>query len=233
MIKAVIFDLDNTLIDFLKFKRVSMEEAVDAMIDAGLDISKKKALRIIYGIYNEFTMEDSNIFQKFLEKVNGSIDYKILAYGINAYRKARFGVISPYPRTVSTLIKLKENGIKLAIVSDAPKIKAWLRLTSMRIDPLFDIVVTYDDTGEYKPSRKPFVKAIEALNLKPEDCMMVGDSIERDIEGARNIGMKTCFAKYGCSSLERDNYGKEINLNNKTWDCEAERIEDILEIVLK
>ena len=47
-IKAVLFDVDNTLIDFMKMKRACCEAAIDAMIDAGLNMSKKDALKVLY-----------------------------------------------------------------------------------------------------------------------------------------------------------------------------------------
>ena len=119
-IKAIIFDLDNTLIDFMKMKRISIEEAIDAMIDAGLNLPKKKALDLLYKLYEEKGLEDPHIFQKFLLKVTGKVDHKKLAYAIVAYRNARTGFLHPYPGTKRTLIKLKEKGLKLAIVSDAP-----------------------------------------------------------------------------------------------------------------
>ena len=137
------------------------------------------------------------IFQHFLKKVTGKVDYKELAYAINAYRNARAAVLTPYPGTKSTLIKLKEKKMKLAIVSDAPKLKAWLRLTAMKIDDFFDVVVAKEDTGRTKPSRLPFRAALGNLKLKPEECLMVGDMPDRDMKGARALGMKTCFAKYG------------------------------------
>ena len=197
MLKAVIFDLDNTLIDFMKFKEVSCSNAVDAMIDAGLKIPKKKALEVIYKLYDRYTMEDPLIFQHFLKKVTGRVDYKELAYAINAYRMARTAVLTPFPGTKRTLIRLKEKGMKLAIVSDAPKIKAWLRLTAMKIDDFFDVVVAKEDTGRLKPSRLPFRAALKKLNLKPEECLMVGDMPDKDIRGARALGIKTCYAEYG------------------------------------
>ena len=51
MIKAVIFDLDNTLIDFMKFKRISCEAAINAMIDAGLDVNKDIAMDNLFNLY--------------------------------------------------------------------------------------------------------------------------------------------------------------------------------------
>jgi len=211
MIKAVIFDLDNTLIDFLKMKRIAVEEAVEAMIDAGLNIPKKKALDELYKIYYKEGLEDPRIFQKFLKKVTGKIDYRKLAYAIVAYRSARIGFLHPYPGTKATLMKLKQKGLKLAIVSDAPKLKAWIRLANMRIDDFFDIVVGLEDTGRLKPSRLPFRAALKQLKVKPEQCLMVGDRPGKDMRGARKLGMKTCFARYGFKGKAKGKWDYEIN----------------------
>ncbi len=201
--KAIIFDLDNTLIDFMKIKRIACEEAIDAMIDAGLKIPKQKALKIFYEIYYQEGLEDSKIFQKFLKHVTGKVDYKKLAYAIVAYRQARTGFLHPYPGTKRTLIKLKEKGMKLAILSDAPKLKAWIRLAGMGLDDFFDVVVALEDTGRTKPSRLPFRAALKQLKLKPEQCIMVGDRPTRDILGAKKLKMKTAFAKYGTDGREK------------------------------
>ena len=220
MIKAVIFDLDNTLIDFMKFKRISCEEAIEAMIDAGLSLPKKKALDELYKIYFKEGLEDPRIFQKFLKKVTGKVDYKKLAYAIVAYRQARAGFLHPYPGTKRMLIQLKEKGLKLAIVSDAPRLKAWIRLVNMKIDDFFDVVVALEDTGRLKPSRMPFRAAIKELKVKPNECLMVGDRPGRDMKGARALGMKTCFAKYGFEGKAK---GK--------WDFEIGEISELVKII--
>ena len=142
-------------------------------------------------------MEDPKIFQKFLIKVIGKVDYRILAYGVVAYRKMRTGFLEPYPHTQYTLLQLKGKGLKLGIVTDAPRLKAWLRLASMKIADFFDVVVTYEDTGRLKPHRLPFMAALKKLNVKPDECLMVGDMPQRDIIGAQELGIKTCFARYG------------------------------------
>jgi putative hydrolase of the HAD superfamily len=197
MIKAVLFDLDNTLIDFMKMKRLSCEAAIDAMIDNGLKISKKKAMKILFKLYDKYGWEYQKIFQVFLKEVLGKIDYKIMAAGIVAYRRIKEGLLYSYPGVSSTLEELRKRGYKLAILSDAPRIQAWIRLTAMGIHDKFDAVITFDDTKEKKPSRKPFLLAMKKLRVSPKECVMVGDSIKRDLKTAKKLGMITVLAVYG------------------------------------
>ncbi len=206
MIKAIILDLDNTLIDFLKMKRISIDEAVSAMIGAGLEMSKKEAMKEIFEIYDKIGMESKHIFQTFLKKCLGKIDYRILGAGIAAYRRVHTSFYEPYPHVVPTLIKLKAKGVKLAILSDAPRLKAWIRLCSIKVDPFIDVVVTFDDTKKFKPHKKPFKLILDRLEEDPSECLMIGDNLKRDIFGARRAGMKTALAKYGMVKKYDNNY---------------------------
>jgi putative hydrolase of the HAD superfamily len=211
MIKAVIFDLDNTLVDFMKMKNLSCEAAIDAMIGAGLKVEHEKAIKALFKLYDKYGLEEKAIFQKFLKKVTGKIDYKILASAIVAYRRVRTGFLEPYPNVDYILLKLKDKGIKIGIVTDAPKLKAWIRLASIKLSNYFDVFVTFEDTKQHKPSKLPFLAALKKLDLKAEQCLMVGDWPERDIKGANDIGMKTCFARYGNPKIKKSNADYEIN----------------------
>jgi HAD superfamily hydrolase (TIGR02253 family) len=211
MIKAVIFDLDNTLIDFMTMKRISCEAAITSMIDAGLDIKKEEAMDELFELYDQHGFEEKTIFQKFLTKTQKEVNYEILAAGIVAYRRVRSGFLEPYPHVVEVLFELRKRGIKLAIVSDAPRLKAWIRLVTMKINHMFDVVITFDDTKVFKPSDKPFRLAFGQLNVNPEECLMVGDMPQRDIEGAKNLGIATCFAKYGNPKADAKSADYEIN----------------------
>ncbi|MFH1182393.1 MAG: TIGR02253 family HAD-type hydrolase [Candidatus Woesearchaeota archaeon] len=213
MIKAVIFDLDNTLIDFMKMKKAAVNAAVDAMISAGIKMPKEEATKALYELYDKYGIEYQQIFQKFLQKTNRKVDYKILAAGIVAYRKVQPSFLEPYGSAVPTLLRLREQGLKLAIVSDAPRLKAWLRLVEMKLQDFFDVVVCHEDTNQYKPSSLPFLKALKKLKFLPEECIMVGDWPERDIRGAKQLGMKTVFAKYGAVREVADS-GADFEISN-------------------
>jgi len=225
MIKAVLFDLDNTLIDFMRMKRACCEAAVSAMIKAGLKLSKKTAIKILYQLYDRYGIEYKHIFEKFLIETHKKIDYRILAAGIFAYREAQPDFVKPYPKVIPTLTLLKKKGLKLGIVSDAHRLKAWMRLTELGIGKYFDVVVAHGDVRKRKPSRIPFRKALASLKLKPEDVLMVGDWPERDVVGARKLGMKTCFARYGFQ------FGKPPRRGLSGADFEIESISELIGIL--
>lgn len=221
MIKAIIFDLDNTLMDFMKMKRSAVEAAADSMIDAGLEISKEKLVEKIYSIYWKEGIEDQQIFDKVLLQEFGYIDYKILAAGIIGYRRAKEANVATYPHVHITLMELIKQGIKMCVVSDAPKLPVWMRIVSLNLHNYFEFVLTFDDTGEKKPSPKPFTMALERLGTTPKETLMIGDWAERDIVGAKQLGMRTVFARYG----------DEFNTVNSGADYEINDIFELLEIV--
>ncbi|MAN35822.1 MAG: hypothetical protein CMF89_05485 [Candidatus Marinimicrobia bacterium] len=197
MIKSIIFDLDNTLLDFMKMKSVSIKAAVNAMIDVGMEINREEALDEIFNIYDSKGYEHQEVFNEFIIKKIGNINYKYLAAAIVEYKKAKEISLNLYPDVIPTLNKLLSMNLNLGIVSDAPSREAWMRLYTLDLHTFFDEVVTFNDTGVYKPAKEPFIKISEKLNANLEECMMVGDWPERDIKGAGQLGMKTAFAKYG------------------------------------
>ena len=89
MIKGVVFDLDNTLLDFMKMKEFAVKAAIRGMIEAGLKVNEDKSYIEINSIYEEFGWENQKVFDVFLEKSIGHVDNKFLAAGIVAYRRAR------------------------------------------------------------------------------------------------------------------------------------------------
>jgi putative hydrolase of the HAD superfamily len=197
VIRAIVFDLDNTLTDFMKMKEDAIQAAIGGMIDAGLEISRDAVRARIDAIYPEQGLEYQRVFDELLESELGHIDPKILASGIVAYRRARESALVLYPHVQMTLLELTKRGIRLGVVSDAPQAQVWLRLCSLSLQHVFDAVVTFDDTGERKPGKAPFRRVLEKLGVGPTEALMVGDWAERDVVGAKSLGMRTVFARYG------------------------------------
>ena len=215
MIKAIIFDLDNTLVDFMLLKRAAIDAAAVAMVDAGLKLSPEEIKKRINDIYDAEGIEYQQVFDHLLNEELGEVDYKIMSAGIVAYRKAREAALKPYPGVLPTLIELIKMGMKLAVVSDAPSKEAWLRLSYINFQHFFDVVITYDNSRERKPSPVPFNLALKELGLKPHECLMIGDWAERDIVGAKKVGMKTVFARYG-DTFDTKNPESDYDINSIT-----------------
>ena len=197
MIKAIIFDIDNTLIDFMSMKRAASAAAAKVMIEAGLQDAPEDLSDKLFAFYLEHGIESDDAFEQYLLREYETVDYRILAAAVNAYLKEKYLHLKPYPCVVDTIRELKRQGFKLGVVSDGLRLKAWMRLNEAGLDRYFDAVVTYDDTGKRKPAKEPFLLICDLLEVKPEECLMLGDWPERDVQGGRLVGMKTCLAKYG------------------------------------
>jgi putative hydrolase of the HAD superfamily len=197
----------------MKMKEFAVKAAIKGMIEAGLKVNEDKSYIEINSIYEEFGWENQKVFDVFLEKSIGHVDNKFLAAGIVAYRRAREANLMAYPNVNKTLLALSKSGIKLGVVSDAPSREAWMRIYYLNLYHYFDVVITFDDSGERKPSPIPFQLALDGMGLRPEETIMIGDWPERDVVGAQQIGMKTAFARYG-DTFGTVNSGADWDLND-------------------
>ena len=221
MIKAVVFDLDNTLLDFMKMKTISINAAIDGMIESGMLIEKNKSIDEIFEIYDTKGYEHQEVFNEFIINKIGSINYKYLAAAIVEYKKAKEISLGLYPEVIPTLKKLQHMNLKLGIASDAPSREAWIRLYTLKIHNIFQDVVTFNDTGYHKPAKEPFIKISEKLNVHLNECMMVGDWPDRDIKGANQLGMKTAFARYGSTE----------NITNSGADHDIDSLSELIDVI--
>jgi HAD superfamily hydrolase (TIGR02253 family) len=218
MIKAIIFDIDNTLIDFISMKRAASAAAATAMIEAGLQDAPEDLSEKLFTFYLEHGIESDDAFEEYLKQEYKAVNYRVLAAAVNAYLKEKYLHLKPYPGVANTLRELKRQGFKLGVVSDGLRLKAWMRLSEAGLGSYFDAVVTYDDTGKRKPAKEPFLLICDQLDVKQEECLMLGDWPERDVQGGRLAGMKTCLAKYG-------------QMQQAKADYEIEGFADLLEII--
>lgn len=95
----------------------------------------------------------------------------------------------PYPETIEALEALKKKGVKIAIVSNTPKLSVDGILEKFGLDKLFDAVCFSFDKGYLKNDAELFDAALNDLGVSKKDAVMVGDSMETDIVGAENAGV--------------------------------------------
>ena len=212
-IKAIIFDLDNTLVDFMDMKHQAVRAAARAMVDHGLTGPVEQVEQRLFSIYEQRGIENQEVLDLFLAEELGKINHRLLAAGIVAYRRAREASLVLYPHVKSTLTALLRRGYRIAVLSDAPARQAWLRLANLDLLHFFDEVITHEDTGKYKPAPEPFQHALDKLQMDAKEVLMVGDWPARDIAGANALGMRTALAVYGCE-FDTGDHGADYVLHD-------------------
>ncbi len=123
---------------------------------------------------------------------------KELGCGIEKARKLRdrliyrgwekyFQGMKLYPGVSSSLRKLKNAGLKLAVLSDFP---VGRKLEYLGLEGIFDVVLGFPESGQLKPHREPFVRMANRLNVDPCNMMYVGNKLAYDVWGSENAGMR-------------------------------------------
>ncbi|MDR3102516.1 MAG: HAD family hydrolase [Methanocalculaceae archaeon] len=187
---TVLFDMDNTLFDFIAaMKRGAAAAAEAAGVGTG-DHLLSYYLRWKYHIEDHANLQDFMI-----DHHRFTVDNYLAA--IRAFEEAKFACLAPYPGIPSLLASLQEKGYRLGIVTDAYEYAAAERLKHTGLETYFDVVVTYDSTGYKKPHHAPFEYAMNLLGTRPHETVYIGDSIRRDIEPAKALGLAAVYAAYG------------------------------------
>lgn len=188
MIKRVIFDIDNTLIPW--------ESEYDKEIEKVLD-----ELNIQYT--EQEYKEIRKAFSEY-EKVNYRFDKKLMLDYINNHMKKqypiefmnkvleRWGNCVPekIEDSVKDTLKYLNNKYEMVILTDWFAKEQINRLEILDINKYFSRVYSAEKTNR-KPFKEAFVNAI--ADNKPAECIMIGDSLERDINGAINAGLKAVY----------------------------------------
>jgi len=196
-IKAVFFDIDDTLYDSTLHAEMVRRNAIKAMIEAGLVISEEEGLEAVKEIVAEKGSNYEKHFDDLLQRFGYQSNPRIIAAGIVAYHTTKAAYLVPYPDTVPTLLELRDRGYKLGIITEGRSVKQWEKLIRLGLQHFFHAVVISEDIGQGKIGPEIFRLAAERIDIKPNQAAMVGDRLDKDIVGAKAAGMKTIQLKKG------------------------------------
>lgn len=217
MIKAVIFDLDGTVSDTLStiahFGNVALEYCGFPAIDeekfkyfAG--DGKVKLLHRMLAFHNADTDEN---FKKIEEKYD------------KEYEADPIFETKPFNGLVDELKKLRNRGIKLAILSNKPD-NVTVMVANELFGDLFDIVYGKRENINTKPDPEGAILLADELGVKKEECVFVGDT-NVDIRTAKNAGMKSIGVLWG--------FRDEKELTDAKADYIIEKTNQIYDTILK
>lgn len=197
-VKAIFFDIDDTLYSTSEFAARARRNSVDAMIRAGLRVPRYVLLRELNEVVAEFSSNFEHHFDKLLLRlpptsyadVNPSV---LVAAGVIAYHETKFKQLAPYDDVIPLLKALARTTLVRGIITAGLQVKQAEKLLRLGIYPYLtpQAIFISDQIGIGKPNVKLYLKACEKLALQPEECMYVGDSPTDDIDPANEIGMIT------------------------------------------
>ncbi len=131
--------------------------------------------------------------------------------GIQIYRGYHYDnfsdLIGVFPGILELLEALREKGYKTGIVTSRLRHTTQVGLQKYDMEKYFDTIVTCDDTGKHKPDPEPLNIAMDRLGSKPDETIMIGDSMF-DIICAKNAGVKSVLVGWALAVSEEDKYGE-------------------------
>ncbi len=189
MIKAVFFDIDDTLYDTSGFAKLARKAALNVMIDAGLPLETDEAYLLLREIIDEYGSNYGKHFNILTKRVFGEENPLLIALGMITYHNVKFALLRLFPQTIKTLIFLKEKGYKLGVISNGKTIKQWEKLIRLGLHHFFDQVITSEEAGVEKPDIHIFQLAMKKMGVKADNSIMIGNKFSEDIKGALNSGI--------------------------------------------
>jgi len=218
MIKGVIFDLDDTLIDtsdhiagalknvFIKNKKylkVSLKKFLNVNKTEIANLLKNKNLRINQVGYL--------IWFKMFETLKIDSSPFLINKCFNNFQNYILNHISLKVGVSEILGFLKTNDIKVAVLSNGSFDEKIKKIIAVKIDKKIDVLITSELFKDDKPKPSSLIYLINKLGLKKTEVVYIGDSYKEDILLARNLGIKTIYFNekkdkkvYSC--LTADNY---------------------------
>jgi putative hydrolase of the HAD superfamily len=190
-IKAVLFDLDDTLYEERQFYRSGFAVVGEFLERRGMGRTGKTAALLEYFHDHD---NQQQVFQKLAGQLGFPLDW--VPELVAAFR-SHPPQICLAPDALTVLPRLRGD-YRLGCVTNGWAEVQRRKIKALGLEPLLDAIVIADDFGIefWKPHRRPFLECCARLGVSPRESMFVGDYPERDIRGARSAGL-------ACAWLQR------------------------------
>ncbi len=187
MIKAIIFDFWGTLVEN-GVQHSPLKQVRDSMRLYSVPFSA-----FVTSFERSFMTRSyeslADAFEQTFRNFNARYNEHIISELVGLWNKNRL-LAKPFPETLKTLEALKQKGIKLALLSNTDGFSVEPILEKYDLAKYFDVIILSYKTGFLKTDKKSFELVLKGLGLEKEDAIMVGDSMQSDIKGAENAGIK-------------------------------------------
>ncbi|ODN43662.1 HAD family hydrolase [Piscirickettsia litoralis] len=190
--QAVLFDLDGTLLD-TSYDLFAAVEHTHQQLGEKLTVKRLD----LYPIYGNGVHA---ILAKTLQRKPSDNECQLC---LQYYRENICKNTREYPGISKLLKSLQERALPWGIVTNKPEKLTHSLIKYFNYDQTAACIIGGDTTTERKPHPRPLLYAAELINIKPENCLYIGDNL-RDIQAGKAANMKTIAASYGFISPGTD-----------------------------
>ncbi|TOO94695.1 HAD family hydrolase [Vibrio parahaemolyticus] len=204
MLKAIFFDMDETLCGTSQADKSAGQKFAAWIQQTYPQVSDPQAFlqRYLQGVYKKLNAEfpqlvallpDENAFrcgliQTILAENGIHIDAEQAQQAQHYFDSARMGAFTFFPGVKEMLTDLRKH-YKLVVITNGPIFSQHPKLKATQMDEWVDHIIVGGEEPEEKPAASIFQKALNLVDIKPEEALHIGDSLAADIAGANNMGI--------------------------------------------
>jgi putative hydrolase of the HAD superfamily len=229
-IKALLFDFGDTLISTSKFDYdICLRKVYESLIKDNITIPYEEYKNVYFNVRNKLYKEAEESLReaKFNQRITETLKHfgysfkqedAVIVRSANAFADAFVPMMQMEPYVPKLLKQLKTEGkYKIGVISNfahPPALKKTLE--RFEIAKYFDALTISGEVGWRKPNPRIFKKALRSLNVKSSETVFIGDSPHHDVEGAKNIGMRTILVKKASISEDEEFGNPDICISELT-----------------
>lgn len=193
MFKAVLFDLDGTLLNRDKSVELFINQQYERLYKLLSPIPKEQYVSRFIELDNRGYVWKDKVYQQLIDEFNiHSVTWEeLLQDYLDEFKHHCIG----FPHIRVMLEKLKNNKIALGMITNGYGQFQKDNIEALNIEKYFDVILISEWEGIKKPNPQIFRNALEKLNVEPSESLFIGDHPENDVRAAQNIGMKGIWKK--------------------------------------
>lgn len=192
--KAIIFDLDDTLYDCTgSLLEASRKRAARAMVNAGLPCTEEEAY-LLQKKLSEMHGPHCPVFNEISNKFN--MGHELVRSALKAYNSNEVTDIQLFPDVVPTLKKLTQEKYKLFLLTTGIYERQYKKIELLNLKPYFDeIIINDQEVGLLMEDS--FEAIVRKYSLSPQNVVVVGDRVRGELRIAKSKGMVTVQMLHG------------------------------------
>lgn len=190
--KAIVFDLDNTLINRKKMLEKFSTQFLDKHFSKASVIERSRMLEVIRIADRDGYVDKRDLFVELSETLSWEtkpILDELLTYWYDQFPKCA----EPMEGVYQVLDEIKDRQVKLGLITNGLISVQNCKIDQVKIRHYFDVIMVSEEMGINKPDTRIFHTTLQRLEVDPCDAIYVGDHPINDIQGSRNAGMHSVW----------------------------------------